>query len=304
MGFVQKSVLVIGSLNLDLVIHAERIPLPGETVRGLGYEELLGGKGANQAVAAARLGASVRMGGRVGSDAYGHSLLDGLTAAGVNAAGVQVSEGPSGLAVITHAASGQNSIVVQPGANGAVTAADIVEMEFSGVGLVLLQLEIPMEAVCAAAKTARQAGVPVMLDPAPVQAFSNDLLQAVTWLTPNETEAAALTGGVFPPQETAEKLLAMGCRNVVLKLGECGAFLMGSDCEPVLVPSFAVKAVDTTAAGDCFNGAFATRLLAGDAPAEAARYANGAAAISVTRMGAQASMPSQDEVAELLENHR
>lgn len=300
MNGVRNSVFVIGSLNLDLVVHAERIPAPGETVRGLGYEELLGGKGANQAVAAARLGARVHMAGRVGDDAYGDALLQGMRSAGVDVARVTRTAGASGLAIITHAASGQNSIVVQPGANGAVPAADIAALDLAEAGIILLQLEIPMEAVVAAAKRARDAGTPVMLDPAPVQTLPAELLQAVTWLTPNETEAAALVGGDLQPQQTAEKLLAMGCRNVALKLGERGAFLMGADCAPVLVPSFAVKVVDTTAAGDCFNGAFATRLLAGDAPAVAARYANAAAAISVARMGAQASMPLGQDVESLL----
>ncbi|QEE26590.1 ribokinase [Terriglobus albidus] len=303
MRFVRKSVLVIGSLNFDLVVHAERIPLAGETVRGSGYDSLLGGKGANQAIAAARLGAQVRMAGRVGSDSYGGALLDGLDEAAVDVAGVQVSDGPSGLAVITHSSDGQNAIVVQPGANGLVTAADIRALEFAEVGVVLLQLEIPMDAVVAAAQEAHKAGLAVILDPAPVAALPEELLRAVTWLTPNETEAAQLVAGSMEPQQTAERLLAIGCRNVALKLGERGAFLMGADCEPTLVPAFAVKAVDTTAAGDCFNGAFAVRLLAGDSPQAAARYANAAAAISVTRLGAQVSMPSRDEVEALSGNH-
>lgn len=297
---MQKSVLVIGSLNLDLVVHAERIPLAGETVRGSGYDSLLGGKGANQAVAAARLGVWVRMAGRVGSDTYGVALLDGLDEAHVDVSGVQVSEGSSGLAVITHSFDGQNAIVVQPGANGFVTTADIRALDFSEVGVVLLQLEVPMDAVVAAAQAAHKAGIAVILDPAPVTALSEELLRAVTWLTPNETEAAQLVAGAMEPQQTAERLLGMGCRNVALKLGERGAFLMGADCEPTLVPAFAVKVVDTTAAGDCFNGAFAVRLLAGDSPQAAARYANAAAAISVTRLGAQVSMPSRDEVEALL----
>jgi ribokinase len=238
--------------------------------------------------------------GRVGSDSYGVALLDGLDEAEVNVTGIQVSEGPSGLAVITHSSDGQNAIVVQAGANGLVTAADVAALEFASVGVVLLQLEIPMDAVVAAAQAAQKAGIAVILDPAPVAALSEELLRAVTWLTPNETEAAQLVEGSMEPQQTAERLLAMGCRNVALKLGERGAYLMGADCEPMLVPSFVVKAVDTTAAGDCFNGAFAARLLEGDSPEQAARYANAAAAISVTRLGAQVSMPSRDEVDELL----
>ncbi|WP_263416017.1 ribokinase [Terriglobus albidus] len=297
---MQKSVLVIGSLNLDLVVHAERIPLAGETVRGSGYDSLLGGKGANQAVAAAKLGAQVRMAGRVGSDSYGAALLEGLDEVEVDVAGVQVTEGPSGLAVITHSSDGQNAIVVQSGANGLVTAADVSALEFANAGVVLLQLEIPMDAVVAAAQASHKAGAVVILDPAPVAALPEELLRAVTWLTPNETEAAQLVAGSMEPRQTAERLLAMGCRNVALKLGERGAFLMGADCEPTPVPALPVKAVDTTAAGDCFNGAFATRLLAGDSPEVAARYANAAAAISVTRLGAQVSMPSRNEVEGLL----
>ena len=298
-----KPVVVVGSVNLDLVLHVDRIPGVGETLLALGQEEFLGGKGANQAVAAAKLGAPVEMIARVGGDAYAARLLDGLRQAGVDAAAVRSIAGPSGLALILHARDGANTIVVQPGANAALRPADIGghAASFTQAAALLLQLETPLETVAAAAALAHARGVMVVLDPAPAQPLSRELLAHVTWLTPNETEAQALTGTpVSDPAETAHRLLELGARNVALKLGERGAFLAGQDCEPTHIAAFAVEAIDTTAAGDCFNAAFACRLIAGDTPANAARYANAAAAICVTRAGAQSAMPSAADVEEFL----
>lgn len=302
-----KPIVVVGSLNLDLVVHAERIPLQGETVAGKGYDESLGGKGANQAVAAAKLGAQVRMVGKVGTDGYGQQLLEGVSVSGVDVSSVSVAEGPSGLAVITHASDGANTIVVIPGANEQLDvpslekASDVIRE----ASILLLQLETPMETVIRAAKIAREAGVPVVLDPAPAQDLPAELISLATWITPNETEAARLIhqSKELPPESVADRLMAMGARNVVLKRGEHGCYVKGRDCAAgVQVPAFVSKAVDTTAAGDCFNGAFATRLAAGDSPLAAARYANAAASISVTRYGAQASMPTANEVEARLKN--
>jgi ribokinase len=296
-----KPIVVVGSLNLDLVVHAERIPLSGETVAGHGYDESLGGKGANQAVAAARLGNEVCMIGCVGCDAYGKRLRDGMQSHGVDLSATAIVDGPSGLAVITHARNGANSIVVIPGANGALDTIVIerhTEM-IQGAAVLLLQLETPMEAVVLAAGIASRAGVLVVLDPAPARDLPNELIATATWITPNETEAAQLLHTAEPmnTESVADRLLALGARNVALKLGDRGVLIKGRDCPAAtMVPAFTVKAVDSTAAGDCFNAAFASRLVYGSAPAEAARYANAAAAISVTRLGAQASMPKADEV--------
>lgn len=303
---MRKPIVVVGSLNLDLVIHAERIPLQGETVPGSGYDESLGGKGANQAVGVAKLGARVCMVGKVGSDDYGQRLLTGVSEAGVDISNISRTDGSSGLAVITHAGSGANTIVVIPGANAKL---DVLEIEKAGDAIrtasaLLLQLETPMDSVVRAAQIADEAGVPVILDPAPAQDLPVELVSLVTWITPNETEAARLLheSTELPPEIAADRLLAMGARNVVLKRGEHGCFVKGKDCSPgAHVAAFVSKAVDTTAAGDCFNAAFATRLAVGDTPAEAARYANAAASISVTRHGAQASMPNAKEVEALLE---
>ncbi|MDE1177249.1 MAG: ribokinase [Edaphobacter sp.] len=300
-----KPIVVAGSLNLDVVVTTERIPLEGETVLGESYEELLGGKGANQAVGAAKLGATVAMIGRVGDDSYGVRLLEGLKQAGVNASGVSPVKGPSGIALITRAQSGANSIVVIGGANQALdeTSIESAAEAIRTASVLLLQLEIPLPSVLRAARIAADAGVPVMLDPAPAQDLPPGLLQEVTWLTPNETEAATLLHSTeeLSLEATADRLLSMGARNVALKLGERGVFLKGQDCtSSVHLAAIAVEAVDTTAAGDCFNAAFATQLAQGKQPADAARYANAAAAIAVTRYGAQNSMPTASEVEDLL----
>lgn len=296
-----KPIVVVGSLNLDLVVHAQRVPLTGETVTGSGYDESLGGKGANQAVGAARLGAPVRMVGNVGSDGYGHRLREGVRAAGVDVSSVSVAEGPSGLAVITHASDGANTIVVIPGANERLDAAGLEEAAdvIREASILLLQLETPMETVVRAAQIAREADVPVILDPAPAQDLPAELISLSTWITPNETEAARLIHQTeeLPPESIAERLMAMGARNVVLKRGEHGCYVKGKDLPlGADVQAFVSEAIDSTAAGDCFNGAFAARLAAGDSPLAAARYANAAASISVTRHGAQASMPTANEV--------
>ena len=298
-----KPLVVVGSVNLDLVLHVDRIPGVGETLLALGQEEFLGGKGANQAVAAAKLGVPVEMIGRVGDDTYGERLRDGLREAGVGAAAVAAVAGPSGLAIILHALDGANSIVVQPGANASLTPDDIEERAtiIDNASALLLQLETPMDSVAAAARLAHAHGVPVILDPAPAQPLPPELLAATTWLTPNETEAQSLTGlQTGNPGQIAERLLALGARNVALKLGERGAFLAGADCEPTHIPAMPVVALDTTAAGDCFNAAFAARLVAGDPPPAAARYACAAAALCITRAGAQASMPTAAEVDQFL----
>ncbi len=306
---MKRNLVVVGSVNLDLVVQAHHIPVPGETITGTGFAEFEGGKGANQAVGVARLGYPVVMLGHVGSDSFGERLERALREAGVNTEWMEPVPGSSGIALITHGSDGANNIVLVPGANGQVSTAYLEHhrTQILGAGMILCQLEIPIETVEALAKIAEAASIPFVLDPAPARPLGDSLLRTVTWLTPNETEAAILLGrkpNEGSPEEIAAALLAMGPRNVVLKLGERGVFVAGKDTASQLIPTLKVDVVDTTAAGDTFNAAFAVRLMRGDSPADAARYANAAAALSVTRMGAQPSMPSADEVDAILTSSR
>ena len=300
---MERKLVVVGSINIDLVAGSSRIPAPGETILGSTFEVFNGGKGANQAVAVAKLGAPVAMIGALGSDLFTERLLSGLLDAGVGTHAVRKVDGPCGVAQISRADNGENSIIVIPGANRAVSSAyiDAHQDTIREASMVLAQLETPIESVSRLAEITYDAGIPFMLDPAPAVALPKSLLGHTTWLTPNETEAQILLGGQhLEPARAAEKLLTLGVRNVALKLGAQGVFLAGRDCFPQLVASFPVKVVDTTAAGDCFNAAFAVALTQGREPAIAARYAAAAAAISVTRAGAQPSLPSAAEVEALL----
>jgi ribokinase len=302
MGRMTKPVVVVGSINMDLVARVERIPRPGETLTGTDFRTTPGGKGANQAVAAARLGWPTAMLGAVGRDVFGAALKANLEAAGVDAAAVSAVEGPSGVAPIWVADDGQNAIVVVPGANGHVTA-DAVEAEralLAAAGMVLLQLELPLGTVERTLALCAELGVPVMLDPAPAAALPESVWPRVAWLTPNETEAAFYLGGALAAEEAARRFHARGVRGVVLKRGAEGAYLSVAGGAAGWVQAFRVKAVDTVAAGDCFNGAFAVGLLEGREPLEAARFAAAAAAISVTRAGAQEAMPNRGEVERFL----
>ena len=296
----RKPIVVVGSINIDLVARAQRIPIAGETVAGLDFQTHPGGKGANQAVAVARLGYPVRLIGRTGDDAFGTQLRDGLRQAGVDVSGVGVSEGSSGVAVIIVAPSGENVIVVTPGANGLVTASDIdrnIEM-IRQAGLVLTQLEIPLATVEHLATVCAREGVPVMLDPAPACELPATILRHTRWFTPNETEANFYLAGNpdDSPAQAAASLLALGPEAIVLKLGARGVYLGDRNGLGQEIDGYRVSAVDTTAAGDAFNGSFATALMLGNTPAESARFAAAAAAISVTRSGAQSSMPTLAEV--------
>jgi ribokinase len=293
-----QKLLVVGSINIDLVARASRIPAPGETILGNAFDVFNGGKGANQAVAAGKLSVPVEMIAALGTDLFTERLLSGLKAAGVDTHAIQTLAGPSGVALIATADSGENSIIVIPGANALVSPAylDTHAEIIRGASMVLVQLETPLETVVRLAEIAFEANTPLMLDPAPARPLPEALLAHTTWLTPNEIEAQILLGRNLAPAEAAEKLLARGPRNVALKLGAQGVFLAGRDCKPQHIAGFSVKAIDTTAAGDCFNAAFAVALTGGKPPAEAARYAAAAAAISVTRAGAQPSLPTAEEV--------
>jgi ribokinase len=299
-----KPILVVGSINLDLVAAAPRIPVVGETISGTQFQTFYGGKGANQAVAIGRLGHFVAMLGKVGTDAFGPQLRQALASAGVNADAVEAAPGSSGVALIATTNRGENSIIVIPGANGQVTAQylDQHRQQIESAGIVLAQLEIPMPTIEHLAKLTKAAGVPLMLDPAPAVPLSAQLLRSVDWLTPNETETRILLNDAQAALDrdgvirAAESLLALGTRNVVVKLGERGAFVAERNGNRVFVPTYNVSAVDSTAAGDAFNGAFAVGLVSGKSPEQSARYAAAVAAISVTRQGAQPSMPSAEEV--------
>jgi len=300
-----KPIVIVGSINMDLVARVRAIPRPGQTVTGIGFDTAPGGKGANQAVAVARLGSPAEMVGMVGEDVFGQALLDNLRDAGVGTATVERVMGPSGVAPILLAENGENSIVVVPGANGKMDAAAVDRHAdlIRSAGMVLCQLELPMETVSHTLALCAEAGVPVMLDPAPAAPLPDAFWKQVAWFTPNETEAAFYLGNDSKPEEAAQQLLARGLRGVVLKRGAEGAYVAVAGGKAAWVPAFPVEAIDTVGAGDCFNGAFAVGLLEGNDAWAAARFASAAAAISVTRRGAQASMPSRVEVDEFLRKH-
>jgi ribokinase len=305
---MSKKLLVVGSINLDLVAAAQRIPLAGETVSATTFNTFPGGKGANQAFAAARLGAPVSMIGRLGNDAFGKQLRASLAAAGVDTSSVVEVPTSSGLALITTADDGENAIVVVGGANAYLSPRDLDNHldVIRSAGIILTQLEISLETVEHLAAIAQRENIPLVLDPAPARPLPPSLLGLVEWLTPNETETCSLLG--LPArelvqdalEEAARGLLARGSRNVLLKIGERGCYLALASGERVLVPAYPVRAVDTTGAGDAFNGAFAAALLQGKDPVASATFASAVAAISVTRHGAQPSMPNQSEVESFL----
>jgi len=290
MSTMQKPIVVVGSVTMDMVTRAKHIPIIGQTVIGTGFETTPGGKGANQAVAAARLGYPVKMVGMVGQDVYGPALLENLAHAGVGTEAMEPVAGPSGLAPIFLAENGDNAIIVVPGANGKVDPAfvDRHSALIRSAGMVLCQLEIPIETLSHT----------LALCALPDQTWGQ-----VAWFTPNETEAAFYLQNESKPEEAAKQLLAKGLRGVVLKRGAEGAYVAMAGGEAGWVRAFHVEAVNTVGAGDCFNGAFAAALLEGNDPFAAARFASAAAAISVTRPGAQASMPTRAEVDAFLLAH-
>jgi ribokinase len=315
---MRRPIVVVGSINLDLVATADHVPLPGETLTGNSFNTFHGGKGANQAVGVGRLGHPVSMVGKVGDDAFGPELRASLRKSKVDVKAVKTVTGSSGVALINIGRDGQNNIVVVPGANGKLLPKDI--SAHSGLlrkaGMILAQLEIPLITLETLAVFAHRNKIALMLDPAPARELPGGVLQATTWITPNESEARTLCGlGPNEPvtPETAARcadlLLARGPKNVVIKMGSQGAYIATSagtwgEETREMVPSFAVKAVDSTAAGDAFNAGFAVSLLRGKTPRDAARYAAAVAAISVTRNGAQPSMPTAREVERFLKSQK
>ncbi len=301
-----KPIVVIGSINMDLVARTPRIPLAGETLTGTGFDTTPGGKGANQAVAVARLVYPVHMIGAVGDDVFGDALLKNLKSEGVDTSAVSRIPGPSGVAQIQVADNGQNSIVVVPAANGKVDPASLDRQQplIASAGMVLLQLEIPMDTILHALDLCAAARVPVMLDPAPSAPLPDSIWSRVAWFTPNETEAPLYVSAKLNVKDAAQHLLARGLKGVILKRGAEGALVATKDGRAKWLPAFRVKAIDSVGAGDCFNGALAVALMEGQDPIVAAHFASAAAAISVTRRGAQASMPTRAEVDRFLATHQ
>ncbi len=294
---MRKSVIVLGSINMDLVATTPRLPLPGETLMGLEFFTVSGGKGANQAVACGRLGVPTQMIGRVGGDEFGQSLLAGLAGAGVGIEAVLVDQSTSsGVAAIAVASDGENQIIVIPGANGRIDRTEIEQLEklLPTAALLLLQIEIPLAIVTVAAQAAAKAGVPVILDPAPMPpVFPPELYPLIEIITPNQTEASQLVGFAVTDQATAtragQELVARGVKNVVVKLGDQGAVWVTAT-DGVFIPAFEVQVVDTVAAGDAFNGGLVAGLVSGLSLPSALVWAAAAGAIATTKSGAQSSL--------------
>ena len=301
---MKKGILVIGSLNMDLSIDLAKMPVTGETILGRGIAYKAGGKGANQACAAGRLGGRVRMLGCVGQDEFGQKLVKSLSESGVETDYIKESRDlPTGTAVIYVDDNGDNSIVVIPGANMAcdIEYLKAQDEQFHWCDYVVLQMEIPYEAVWYSVKRAKELGKTVILNPAPApDKIPEEILSLVDYLTPNETEIIALNGKSKDDiREGAEKLLSRGVSNVIATLGDRGALLVNQYGE-TFYPARKVVSVDTTAAGDCFNGAMVAALAEGQSEAEAILFANIASSIAVTRKGAQESLPIREEVAVIM----
>jgi ribokinase len=298
-------IYVVGSSNTDMVVKSHKLPMPGETVIGGNFLMNPGGKGANQALSASRLGGNVHFICKVGNDLFGKQALQQFKREKIGTDFI-VTDAllPSGVALINVDNDGENCISVAPGANGSLKPGEVLLAleNITSDDILLIQLEIPLETVIFSIKTAFEKNVKVILNPAPAQHLSDDLLRCLYLITPNETEAELLTGIRVVNEETAEQasalLVAKGCRNVIITLGSKGAYLYTESIRKV-IPAPAVTAVDTTAAGDCFNGALAVGLSEGMPLDESVSFACKAAAISVTRMGAQSSIPLRKEVDQL-----
>jgi len=297
-----KTITVIGSTNTDMVIKTSKLPAPGETILGGDFLMNPGGKGANQAVAAARLNGKVILVAKTGEDLFGQQAKKLFRSENLDTEYLSSDPlAPSGIALITVDDRGENCIVVAPGANSRLVREDIVNAlpALMKSEFILMQLEIPLDTVIYAAEIAHKAGRKVILNPAPAQQLPSELLSMLYMITPNETEAELLTGipvnDIESAKAAAQLLIEKGVEVVVITMGAQGAFLTTNEYA-VLIPSYMVEAVDTTAAGDCFNGALTVALSEGAALKDAVSFANRAASISVTRMGAQASAPYRHEI--------
>ena len=297
-----KPIVVVGSSNMDLVAKAPKIPVIGETLTGSDFFMVPGGKGANQAVAAATLGAEVIFIAKLGNDVFASASLENFKRVGINLKHIAQLDGvPSGIAIIAIDDNGKNIIIVVPGANGKLLPNDVdaAQEDIARAAVVVAQLEVPIETVLQAARTAKANHVPFILDPAPARPLSDELLSLVDIIKPNETEAETITGIHVTDEASAGKaadiLLGKGVKTVIITLGDKGFLLADKDGKE-MIGNYQVKAVDSTAAGDAFTGAVAFGIASGKSVKEAAVYANAVAAISVTRLGAQPSMPTKDEV--------
>lgn len=315
MMYGTNRIFVVGSANMDMVLRIPRFPHPGETLAGSDLDLFPGGKGANQACAAARLGGDVRFVGCVGTDAFGTQLVQSLRTAGVDVSHVRTTSRASGCASIYVDSNGRNSIVISPGANADVSAEHVAGalQDLDSSDFVLLQLEIPFETVQFTLEVVKSAGATSILDPAPARRLDRATLQLVNLLTPNQTEAGILLGAEYLAEEEQDpsdcelkrlgsETLKLGPQAVLFKLGRAGCAIY-SDGVAAVVDGFKVKATDTTGAGDVFNGALAVALAEGRPMSAAAQFANAAAAISVTRSGAQPSIPRRDEVDEFVKSN-
>ena len=305
----KTTILVVGSINMDLVVRTAQLPAPGQTVLGRNFTTAHGGKGANQAVAAARLGGQVRMIGCLGADSFGQTLREGLENEGVDVEHVmQTEEAPTGTAMIVVNSQGENSIVVAAGANSLVTPDDIYTREelFAEAAVVLLQLELPLPAVRAAIDLGRRHGAKTILDPAPVPKNFCDELCNVDIFSPNVMEAEILTGQKAL-EERADKAIAThfvgrGAKTAILKLGARGSLVVMADGHFYRVQPYKVKVQDSTGAGDAFNAALSVALCRGDRMHDAARFANAAGALACTKFGAQTALPTAIEVKMLMDD--
>lgn len=297
----KNKIIVIGSANTDMVVKSQSLPKPGETILGGTFLMNAGGKGANQAVAAARLGGDVTFVTKVGNDIFGNQTIEGLQKEGIHTENIFIDEkAPSGTALIMVNEEGENCIVVAPGANGNLLPADIEQVkEINDAEIILMQLEIPMETIEAVAVKAKANHQKVIINPAPAQKLSDELLNGLFLITPNETEAGILSGIKVEDETTAtqaaEVFLNKGVQNVIITLGKQGAYFQNIDMK-FITDAPVVKAMDTTAAGDTFSGALTVALTEGKDWENSVKFAIEAASISVTRMGAQSSVPYRNEM--------
>ncbi len=296
-----SKIIVVGSANTDMVVKAKTLPLPGETILGGEFFMNAGGKGANQAVAAARLGGDVLLVAKVGDDIFGKQTIEGLQKEKINTSFIFIDKtAPSGTALINVNAQGENCIVVAPGANANLLPADIAKVKgMEAAQILLMQLEIPIASIEQVAKNAKQNHQKMIINPAPAQKLSDELLNGLFLLTPNETEASILTGihvvDEVTAVEAANIFLTKGVQNVIITLGKQGAYFQNNE-EHFLVAAPIVQALDTTAAGDTFSGAIAVAITEDKSWKQAIEFAVKAASIAVTRLGAQASVPYRNEI--------
>ncbi|MEF2246324.1 ribokinase [Paenibacillus sp. IITD108] len=300
-------IAVLGSLNMDIVVKSSRFPVPGETISGQEVHFVPGGKGGNQAVAAARLGAEVRMIGFVGNDSFGDDLLRSLAESGVNTNGVQRAPFATGIASIV-LADNDNQIIVVPGANGYCLPANITDLEeqIAAADILLMQLEVPLETICCAAELAKKHHKTVVLNPAPAMKLPDELLQLADYITPNETELYALTGlkaDEASLEEAIDSLLAQGPGCVVATLGEKGSIYKQKNKAALHMTAYQVEVVDTTGAGDSYNAALTFGIASGYDEAAQLQLATSVSALAVTRFGAQPGMPTIEDVQQFLGNN-